>query len=115
MEQKTEIITVRAYDLVKYALPVLNKLPRDQKFLFGDRVHNHLLDLLEALVETTYLPPAAKRPVLTAVNLRLEKLRFLFRLGFEMGYFSMGQYSELSRRTDEIGRMAGGWLRSLKN
>ncbi len=105
---------MKSYDLLKFALPVFNRLPKNQKFVFGDRLQNHLTDLLESLIEATYLPAPEKKPVLTAVNLRLEKLRFLFRLGFDSGYFSSGLYRDLVAKTDEIGRMTGGWLRSLK-
>ena len=113
MEIKSEPITLKAYDLLKYAIPVFNRLPKNQKFVLGDRLQNHLTDLLEALLEAIYLPAEAKKPALTAVNLRLEKLRFLFRLAFDLGYFSSGQYREFAARTDEIGRMTGGWLRKL--
>jgi hypothetical protein len=109
-----EPIVLKSYDLLKYAFPLLNRLPRNQKFVYGDRLQNHLSDLLEQLLETVYAPADAKRPLLTAVNLRLEKLRFLVRLGFDTGLFDSGVYRELSSRIDEIGRMCGGWLRSLK-
>ncbi|MFN0033537.1 MAG: diversity-generating retroelement protein Avd [Saprospiraceae bacterium] len=114
MQIKAEPITLKAYELLKYAVPVFNRMPKNQKFVLADRLQNHLTDLLESLLEATYLPADAKRPVLTAVNLRLEKLRFLYRLGFDLGYFSAAQYREFAARTDEIGRMTGGWLRSLK-
>ena len=32
----------------------------------------------------------------------------------DTGLFESGTYRELSSRIDEIGRMCGGWLRSLK-
>lgn len=114
MQTKSEPIVLKSYELLKHAVPVLNRLPKNQKFVFGDRLQNHLSDLLESLIEAVYLPADAKKPLLAAVNLRLEKLRFLFRLGHELGYFSTKQYEEFVRRTDEIGRMTGGWLRSLK-
>lgn len=114
MQTIPEPIVIKAYDLLKFAIPALNRLPKNQKFVFGDRLQNHLGDLLETLLETVYSPAEAKKPLLTAVNLRLEKLRFLFRLGFDLGYFSAGQYREFIGRADEIGRMTGGWLRALK-
>ncbi len=109
-----EPIVLKAYELIKFAWPVLNRLPKNQKFVYGDRLQNHLTDLLEQLIEAVYAPADAKPKILTAVNLRLEKLRFLYRLGFENGLFTPGTHRELVSRSDEIGRMCGGWLRSLK-
>ncbi|MFN0214045.1 MAG: diversity-generating retroelement protein Avd [Saprospiraceae bacterium] len=113
MEKPTEAIVLKAYDLLKYAVPVLNALPRDYKFTLGDRIHNHLLDLLESLLEAVYLPAAEKKPVLRQVNLRLEKLRFMFRLGHDLNLFQASVYQQLITQADEIGRMTGGWLRTL--
>ena len=71
MTIKAEPITLRAYDLLKYALPVLNRLPRDQKFVLGDRLQNHLSELLERLIEATYLPASEKKPGLVISSLAL--------------------------------------------
>ena len=109
-----EPIVLKAYELLKFTLPLINRLPKNQKFTYGDRLQNHLMDLMEQLLEAVYAQPETKRPLLMRVNIRLEKLRFLFRLGFETGLFDSGMYRELSSRADEIGRMCGGWLRSLK-
>jgi hypothetical protein len=32
------------YDLLKWAIPTLKKFPRDQRFLLGDRIENHIMD-----------------------------------------------------------------------
>ena len=108
-----EALPNHAYELLKMAVPILNGLPRDYKFTFGDRLQNHLTDLLESLIEAVYLPAAEKRPLLQRINLRLEKMRFLFRLGFELGLYNSARYHDFAARIDGIGRMVGGWLKSL--
>jgi len=40
-------IIQKIYDLIKYYVPILNRLPRDHKFLLGDRIITGLYDLLE--------------------------------------------------------------------
>ncbi len=112
-ESPKETIVARAYDLLKAAIPVLNALPRNYKFTLGDRLQNHLCDLLESLIEAVYLPPAEKKPVLRQVNLRLEKIRFLFRLGYDLGLYHSPVYQRFVAQVDEIGRMTGGWLKTL--
>ena len=67
-------------------------------------LQNHLIDLLEALIEAAYLPAEEKKPLLQKLNIRLEKIRYLFRLGFELGLFTSLKYNEFARRVDEIGR-----------
>ena len=44
----------KTYDLLKWAIPHLKKFPRDQRFLLGDRIEDHLLDILELLLSANY-------------------------------------------------------------
>jgi hypothetical protein len=113
MENSKETITAKAYDLLKYSLPMLDGLPRSQKFTLGDRIQNHLSDLLEMLIEAYFLPAPEKRPILLRVNIRLEMLRHYYRLAYEGGHYNSLRYKDFAERLDEIGRMVGGWLKSL--
>ncbi|MDX2214838.1 MAG: hypothetical protein SFY66_16235 [Oculatellaceae cyanobacterium bins.114] len=36
----------KTYDLVKWYIPILNRLPRDHRFTLGERMINGLYDLL---------------------------------------------------------------------
>jgi hypothetical protein len=109
-----ETILVKAYDFIKYSLPILNKMPREQRYLLGHRLQEMLSDLLERIVEAYYAPTHHKRELLTKVNLSLEKLRYFFRLGYDLGYYNSIRYHDFALRINEIGKMTGGWLKSLK-
>ncbi len=61
----------KMYQFILWLVPALEKFPRSQKFLLGDRIQSSALDALEGLIEATYT--RNRRPVLLAVNLRLEK------------------------------------------
>ncbi len=72
----------KMYQFLLWLIPTVDKFPRAQKFLLGDRIQATALDVLEGLVEATYsrTPKAA----LAACNLRLEKLRFFMRLAKDL-------------------------------
>ena len=40
----------RAYQFLAWLIPTLDKFPRRQKFLLGDRIESTALDMLEGLV-----------------------------------------------------------------
>jgi hypothetical protein len=44
----------KMYDVLKWLLPKISKLPRSHKFTLGDRATNLALDVLMLLVEATY-------------------------------------------------------------
>ncbi len=59
-------------------MPAVERFPRKQKFLLGERIRAIALDVLERLIEATYT--RNRRGHLAAANLGLEKLRFLLEL-----------------------------------
>lgn len=106
-------VVIKIYDFVIWILPKLEKFPRSQKFLLGDRIQNILLDCFELLIEANY--SREKADVLKKANLKLEKLRFLIRVSMDMHYLNIKGYEFASKKIDEIGRMVGGWIRSMGN
>lgn len=97
------------FQFLQWLIPTVEKFPRAQKFLLGDRIQATALDVLEALIEATY--DRDRRAHLTRANLGIEKLRYFFRLAVEMQYLDARRYEHASRALDETGRMVGGWLR----
>ncbi len=44
-------IIQKTYDLIKWYIAILNRLPRDHRFALGDRMTKGLYDLLEGLIQ----------------------------------------------------------------
>jgi len=47
-------IIQKTYDLIKWFVPILNRLPRNHKFILGDRIIKGLYDFLEKLIMARY-------------------------------------------------------------
>ena len=94
-----------------WMMPTVEKFPRSQKFLLGDRIQTTALDVLEALIEATYTRD--RRGHLARANLGLEKLRHFFRLAVELRHVDDRRYEHAARSLDEIGRLVGAWAKSL--
>ena len=108
--RKSGVVLEKTYQFLLWLIPVVEKFPKGQKSLLGDRIQTLALDVQEALIEATY----SKNPTapLLACNLRLEKLRFLFRLVMDLRHLDMGRYEFAVKAIDEIGRLVGGWLKA---
>ncbi len=100
-------------EFIKTVVPVVNNFHRPQRFLLGSRIENQALDLLDLLLETYYGPKHSKKSKLYAANLSIEKLRHLLRLAYELKYLNPKKLDQLMELLLEIGRMIGGWLKSL--
>ncbi len=47
-------IIERTFDLIKWYIPILNRLPKDHKYLLGNRIAVNLYDLLDGLILARY-------------------------------------------------------------
>jgi hypothetical protein len=61
------------FQSMQWLIPAVERFPRAQKFLLGDRIQTTALDVLEALIEATYARD--RKAHLARANLGLEKLR----------------------------------------
>lgn len=91
-------------------IPAIEKFPRDQKFLLGDRMQTIAMDVLEALIVATYTRD--RRDHLKTANLGIEKLRYLFRLAGDMRYLDEKRYEHAVRLLNDTGRLIGSWIKS---
>lgn len=55
-----------------------------------------------------------KKTTLEDMDIELDLLREMVSESFESRYINVHKYEVWSRHIDEIGRMIGGWIRSLK-
>ncbi len=92
---------------IRWLIPAVEKFPRSQKFLLGDRIQATALDVLERLIEATYDRDRAGH--LRAANLGVEKLRHLIRLSADLEHLDERRYEHAARELDTIGRQIGAW------
>ena len=98
------------YRFLLWLMPAVERFPRSQKFLLGDRIQNAALDVLDSLIEATYT--RQRGPHLARANLGLEKLRFLMRLAHDLGHLDRRRYEHAARCIDEAGRKVGAWSKT---
>ncbi|MBP0004119.1 MAG: diversity-generating retroelement protein Avd [Cyanobacteria bacterium SBC] len=101
-------IIQKTYDLIKWYVPILNRLPRNQKFMLGDRTISKLYDLLEDLITARY--SKNKLEQLQLVNKNLDILRYQTRLLFDFHLIDNRRYEYIGKLIDAIGRELGGWI-----
>jgi hypothetical protein len=101
-------IIQQTYDLIKWYVPLINRLPRDHRHLLGDRLIRALYDTLEDLLRARY--STQKLPLLEAINLRLDIIRYQTRLLRDFDQIDLRRYAYALKLINEIGRALGGWI-----
>jgi hypothetical protein len=105
-------VVQKVYDLIKWYVPILNRLPRDHKFILGDRMIRCLYDLLEGLLDARFSSDNLNK--LQALNLKLDILRYQTRLLHDFVLISTERYEYVSRLLQEIGAELGAWIKHKK-
>ena len=106
---KPPVVLIKWYDVVKWLLERVDSFPKNQRFVFGQRLADRAIDVLELLVEAAYNP--RKADLLSRANRQIEVLRWLVRLAKDRDLFTMRQYGFACKGLTECGRMVGGWLK----
>ena len=92
----------------------LELFPKKDKYALGATCERYLIQIIELLLETSYLPKEKKWASLATANNKFEALKIFFRLLRELNILDQKKYIILQTTIQEIGKMFGGWMRSLK-
>jgi hypothetical protein len=111
---KTEELPIiqKTYDLIKWYVPILNKLPRDHKFNLGDRIIQGLYNLLEGLILARFAKE--KLVQLELLNSKLDVLRYQTRLLVDFNLLNVQRYEYVARLLNNIGSESGGWIKQQR-
>ena len=113
MQNEIPIIQ-KVYDFYRELYLVIEKMPKKDKYTLGGKLSKTCLDLMELLIFAGYSNREDKITFLNKASIKLELLKILIRLGEEIKAISTKKYLLLEEKLQEIGRMLGGWMRSLR-
>ena len=107
-------ILKKAYELYKTFHGYRKVLPKLDRFTIFERSENLIIDVVELCTEAGYGKGTNKVPILDRASVKLNTLRLTIRLMKDTGSLDLKKYTILQLLVDEIGRMLGGWIRSMK-
>jgi hypothetical protein len=110
MTESTDLpIIQKAYDLIKWYIPIINRLPREHKHVLGERLSQNLYDLLDSLIIARYA--REKIQILTSLNSKIDVLRYQSRLLLDFGLMDDQRFAHTTKLITGIGQELGGWLK----
>jgi hypothetical protein len=95
-------------DLIRWFVPLLNRLPRDHRFALGERLVSGLYALLEGLVSARY--SSKKLSKLESLAPGLDLLQIQTRLLHDFHLIDDRRYEHASRLLQAVGRQLTGWI-----
>ena len=88
-------------------------IPKAERYTLWQKCENSLLEIFELLLETDHLKGEARLLVLYRISHRVDLLKILIRLAKDIRVLNPSRYLEIQTHLQEVGRMIGGWIKSV--
>ena len=106
-------ILQKIFDMMDYAYPALAQYPKSERFALVTDIKRSMDTLLERCIEAQ--KKYYKKTTLQDMDVEIAKLRAYIRLSFQLGFLPPKKYEVWSEKVVEIGRMLGGWLKTVNS
>jgi hypothetical protein len=115
-------------EFIKLLTIYLNHFPKHEKYGLALEIRQKAYSVYGYIIEAQ--KRYQKKTTLTNLDIKHEQLRMLIRLANTLNYFEFSKgkkstkspkllgehrYLALSRQVDELGKMIGGWIKSIQS
>ncbi len=91
----------------------LTHFPKANRFTIGSKIDILFLDAIEYAFLASYNHTEAKMILLSRSISKVDLIKLLLQLSWEIKALDNKKYAHLSQRFEEVGKMLGGWKRQL--
>ena len=103
----------RTYELYKIVVEINHHLDKRWRYSIGMSLETTVLDCVSSLILAKNAPKTLKAPYLLKASSHQEIAALKLRLLLELELVNKTKIFQAQSRLTEIGKMLGGWLRSL--
>ena len=94
---------------------IVPHMAKGARYTIGERIENKFLDLLELSYKTYFTGKDGKIEKISECILLTDSLKFLISVAWEGRIISNKDCEDMAMKLDEIGKIFGGWRKSLEN
>lgn len=106
-------VVQRVYDLYKLFYEQIDHLPKKSRDVLTKKIEQIIIEMLELLTAAEFCPANSKAQYLNQASIKLDFLKVLVRMMYDLRVINQPRYLELQKLLQEIGKMLGGWIKSL--
>nr|WP_278046242.1 diversity-generating retroelement protein Avd [Desemzia sp. C1] len=107
-------ILQKVYDMILYGNQCLKHFPKSEKYAMAADIKQSMYRLLRLVIEAN--KKYHKKTTAQQMDVELEVLRTFIRLSADksLKYLPLSKYENWAKMLNEIGRMLGGWMKTMK-
>ena len=103
------------FEFYKTAYNYIQLFPQKDKYTLGKNIENLTLEILKLVFLAGNSSKEEKLDLLKQASANTDLLKIMVRLAKEVKATDIKKYVQLQEKLQEIGRMLGGWIRSLRH
>lgn len=101
-------------DMTQYLYIAMRQYPKSERFTLAAETVRCAFDIGSAIARANVVSgKESKRRYVEHADIELSKLKILVRMGMKLEFLPMKKYEILGGQLTEIGKMFGGWIRSI--
>jgi hypothetical protein len=105
------LIRHRVEAMIEYGHCALRQFPKSERHVLSAEIRHSMWALLRLVIVCN--KRHFKKTTLQELDAELDLLRAQVRLAQTLGYLDFRRYERWATLNDEIGRMVGGWIKSI--
>lgn len=104
-------IRQKCEEMIAYGYVALRQFPTFERHVLAAEIRDAMWTTLRLIIVTN--KRYHKKTTMQDLDAEIDLLRSQVRTAFALRYIDLKKYEIWSRHIDEVGRMIGGWFRSL--
>ena len=101
------------YDLLIELMTVTKDYPREYKFSLGEKIQNHVIDLLVLIYKANSVKD--KSEIIKQILEQVQFIDLFLRISCDIKIIPQSRYCSLIEKTYSIAKQSQGWLKSASN
>lgn len=106
-------IIKKLYELYKIFYGYVVLFPKKDKHTLGAKCEMYIINTLELLIAASSVPKSQKLILINQASVKFDTLKIFIRLTKDLDILDDKKYIIIQKHIQEIGKMLGGWQRSL--
>jgi hypothetical protein len=87
---------------------------KDARYTLGNKIDSLFLEVIENILKAGYSDKLEKLIFLKRGSVKLDLLKFFLQIAWEIKSLDDKKYIKISEKLNEVGKMIGGWIKSIK-
>ena len=104
-------ILQKIFDMMEYGYQALAQFPKSEKYALATDIKHCMNVMLERAIEAQ--KRYFKKTTLQELDVEVAKIKAYLRLSMNLGFLPMKKYEIWADKVVEIGKMLGGWLKTV--